>query len=133
MLRQLLLQVARHLLAMLAVTVGDGEKVAELHTAEMRHRDPHVLVHLVRVTWRDTCLRGEGELGNRVGVHLLGVGRKVAVRRNLALLSLLLFLRLRFRLGALDTEGAFGACIPMVHVDRARSLAAFLGGVLTNL
>ena len=48
-LRQLLLEVAAHLLTVLAVAIGDREEVAELHPTEVRHRDPHVLVDLVRV------------------------------------------------------------------------------------
>ena len=48
--------------------------------AEVRHRDPHILVHLVRVAWRNTCFCSESELRNGVGVHLLGVGRVVAQR-----------------------------------------------------
>jgi len=45
----------------------------------MRHRDPRVLIRLVRVRRRLARLRREGELGHTVGVHLLGVGSVVRV------------------------------------------------------
>ena len=46
---QLLLQELADLLAVLAVTVCNCEEVAILEAAEVRHRDPHVLVHFIWV------------------------------------------------------------------------------------
>ena len=65
---------------MLAVAISNGEEVAVLEAAEVRHRDPHVLVHLVRVARREAGLRREGELGHCVRVHLLWVTRVVRER-----------------------------------------------------
>lgn len=105
MLRQLLLEEARNLLAMLTVPISNGEEMAELHAAEMRHRDPHVLVDLVRVARRDAGLGGKSKLGDTIGIHLLGVSRKVTEWSHLTLaLFVLLRISLLFRLRALNAE-----------------------------
>ena len=48
-LRQALLHVRGDLAAVLAVTISDGEEVTVLESTEVRHRNPSVLVLLVRV------------------------------------------------------------------------------------
>ena len=76
---QALLHVARDLAAELAVAIGHREEVAVLEAAEVRHRNPGVLVLLVRVRGRLACLCSERELRHAVGVHLARVGRVVGV------------------------------------------------------
>lgn len=72
-----MLHVAADLLSVLSMAVSYREKVAVLQSAEVRHCDPAVLVHLVGVARRQTRLRREGELRDRVRVHLLRVAAVV--------------------------------------------------------
>jgi len=39
----------------------------------MRDRDPHILIDLVGIAWRQACFGSECELGDAVCPHLLGV------------------------------------------------------------
>lgn len=76
---QPLLHVAGDFAAILAMAVGNGEKVAILEAAEVGDSDPSVLILLVRIGRGLPCLRGEGELSDAIGKHLSRVGSIVAV------------------------------------------------------
>ena len=55
------------------MTISHGEEVTVLESTEMRHRDPSILIGLVRVGRSHTCFCGEGKFGHTVREHLLRV------------------------------------------------------------
>ena len=61
------------------MAICDREKMRILQIAEVRHRDPAVLVDLVRVGGRLACFSCEGEFSYAVGEHLLRVRSVVTV------------------------------------------------------
>jgi hypothetical protein len=86
------------------MTVGHREEVRVLFASEMGHCNPHILIHLVRVAWRDTRLGGKCEFSHTIGVHLFWValverayigGLLLLLGRPLNILDLRLGARLR--------------------------------------
>ena len=73
MLRQLLFEVATDLFTIETMTISHRKEVGILESAEVRHGDPGILVYLVWVAGRETCLGGECKFGHCIGVHLLWV------------------------------------------------------------
>lgn len=67
------LQLTRDFASPLTVTVCHCEEVAVFETTEVRHSDPSVLVCLMGVRWRLTCLGSESKLSDAVCKHLLRV------------------------------------------------------------
>ncbi len=76
---QLLFEELTDFLAMLAVTVGHRKEMAVFQPAEVRHRDPHILIYFVWVARRQSRLRCKCELGDCVCVHLLWIAGVVGV------------------------------------------------------
>jgi len=70
---QSLLHIGRHLPAVLAMAVCNCEEMAVFEATEVGHGDPGILVGLVRVRKGLASLRGEGELGHAVRIHLFWV------------------------------------------------------------
>lgn len=63
--------------------VSHRKEMAILQATEMRHRNPRILIHFVRVAWRLARLCGESKLGHAVRVHLFRVARVEAVFEGL--------------------------------------------------
>jgi hypothetical protein len=73
LLGQILLQVPTHFLPVLTVPISHCKEMRVFQSAEVRSRNEGILVHFVRVTGREACLRGVGKLRHRVSEHLLWV------------------------------------------------------------
>jgi hypothetical protein len=58
---------------MLAVTISYSEEMTIFQSTEVRHCDPSVLIHFVRVAWRQASLCGKSKFSHTVGEHLFGV------------------------------------------------------------
>ena len=79
MLGQLFLEEITNLFTMLAVSISYCKEMRIFKSTKMRHRDPHVLIDFIRITWWNTSLRSECKLCNRVGIHLFWIARVIGI------------------------------------------------------
>ena len=122
MLREFIFKEPWHFFAVLTVAVSHREEMAKFHATEVRNCDPHVLIHFVRVTRRDTGLRSKCKLCHRVCVHLFRIRREIAKWGHLLFTFFVLCIGFRVLFSALDAHWAVCTCFSIVFRVRVQSL-----------